>query len=474
MKKLNYISFCSLLIVLIIPCNCIKGQLDTHSEPDTSSVKQSVNDKNLFEAVIKNHVQNARIFLQNGADPNEISSTKNTALMYATEKGNLELMQLLVEYGADINATGFNSETPLFIAIFNNDFQAAKYLLEQGANPNIKDSFGVTPLIYAAATNQYQSADLLMFYEADAGITDANSNDPLLAAVTFENLETCDVLLQDGLSPDVQDEKGNTPVIVAVQHGRYDILDLLLDYDADVNIANTKNYTPLSYALTYNDVKATGMLIEHGADVNHLIEKGRNMMDVARITKNDSLINILKANGAKKSPGLIFSEFNLTYGNSFNRTDYLMQFRGGLTDIKYGFYFETGVDYRPFLLKIQTTIDDTLYQFRERRIGWSHTIGKYQNLYQSPNGFRFALYGALNGYLSFPSYLGSSSAPGLNYSIIPSAGAVISNNFIGMKVGADWYNFTNDLDKGLKFNLSVFFRIKYPQFQYDRKEIYWE
>lgn len=441
---------------------------------DTSYFKSGGDGYNLVESVIKNDTGNVRMLLDRGADPNAVSAIGNSALMYAAETGNLTIMQLLIKSGAEVNTTGFNGETPLFLAIFNNDFQSAKYLLEQGANPNVKDDFGVTPLIYAAATNQYQSADLLLFYEADPDVTDAGENDALMAAVTFEHLPTSDVLLQNGMDPNTTDLRKNTPLIVATQHATYGIMDLLLEYNADVNLANYRNYTPLAYAITYGDVRAAGMLVENGADVHHEVDKGRNMAELARINGSDSLILMISQEGGEIPSGPDFSEFRLLFGNSFNTTDYLMSFRGSLTDTRHGYFIETGIDYRPILLKIQTEVNDTLFQFRERRIGWSHGVGKYFKLHETANGSVFSAFVAANGYLSFPTYAGSAKDPGAVYDIIPSAGLSVKGRYLGVRAGAEYYNFDNKLDKGLKFNLSVFFRISYPEVHYDRKEINWE
>jgi ankyrin repeat protein len=441
---------------------------------DTSWFKPGDDSWNLLESVTRNNPVNTALLLERGADPNAVSTVGNSALMYAAENGNMEIMRMLVASGADVNTSGFNGATPLFLAIFNNDFQATKYLLEQGANPNVKDDFGVTPLLYTAATNQFQSADLLLFYAADPDVRDAEGNDPLMAAVTFENLETSDVLLQNELDPDTRDHMNNTPLIVGTQRGNYSIMDLLLDYEANANLSNWKNYTPLAYAVTYGDMQATRMLIDNGADVNHVIEKGRNIAELARISGNDSVLNLVLEHGGEVPRGVDFSEFRVLFGNSFNTTDYFIQFRGNMVDTKSGYYFGTGIDYRPFLLKIQTTLDDSTFQFRERRIGWSHTFGKYFNLFETTSGTKFSAYAALNGYLSFPRYPGTLKDPGTTYRIIPSAGIAVHGKYLGVKAGADWYHFESELDTPLKFNLTVFFRIQYPEVHYDRKEINWE
>jgi len=444
------------------------------SKVDTSYFKAGEDDYNLVEAIINNNTPIAQILLDRGADPDATSSIGNSALIYAAEKGNMEIMKMLVAKGANVNTIGYKKETALFMTIFRNDFQATKYLLENGANANIKNDLGVTPLMYAAATNQYQSADLLLFYDADEKVTDTDGNDPLLTAVTFENIETSDVLLQNGLSPDVQDINGNTPAIVATQHANLDILELLLDFDADVNIANDKNYTPLAYAVTFNDFKATQMLIRKNADVDHQISPGKNILELATSESSDSLIALLEEKDAKILRRPDFSEFRFSWGNSFSTKDYFIYFRGALVDQKYGFYVQTGIDYRPILLKIHTSIDDTTHQFRERRIGWSHGVGKNFKIYESSDGLTFSAYAAVNGYLSFPTYLGSSEAPLLNYNIIPAAGAMLYGEYVGVKAGAEWYKFGTMLESGLKLNLTVFFRLVSPEKNYDRKEIYWE
>jgi len=441
---------------------------------DTSYFKAGDDAENLVESVIRDNPVHTALLLERGADPNAVSPVGNSALMYAAENRNMQIMKMFITAGADVNISGFNGTTPLFIAIFNSDFETAKFLLEQGADPNIRDDFGVTPLLYAAATNQFQSADLLMFYDADPEMRDGQGNDPLMAAVTFENLETSDVLLQNGLDPDTQDNMDNTPLIAGTQRGNYNIMDLLLDYEADPNLANERNYTALAYAVTYGDLKATRMLITQGADVDHVIKKNRNIAELARINGNDSIISLIREHGGTVPGGTDFSEFRILLGNSFNTTDYFIQFRGNIVDTKQGYYFGTGINYRPFLLKIQTTINDSTFQFRERRIGWSHSIGKKFTFHKTRSGTQFSLFTELSGYLSFPRYPGTIKDPGATYRIIPTAGFAIRGSYLGMKAGADWYHFESVLDHPLKFNLTFFYRIEYPEVHYDRKEINWE
>ena len=469
--------FLAAMCLTMLCFSAAKAQNDTipYTMGDTSYFKAGDDDWNLVEAVINMDEVNVRMLLERGADPSAVSSTGNSALMYAAEKGSMEIMKMLIEKGADVNASGFRQETPLFISIFKNDFQSTKYLLENGADPNVKDELGVTPLIYAAATNQYQSSDLLLFYDADESVTDKEGNDPLLTAVTFENIETSDVLLQNNLSPDVQDIHGNTPAIVATQHANYDILDLLLDYDADVNIANNKSFTPLAYAVTYNDLKMARLLIDKGADVDHQVSSGKNIIELARVADNDSMVMLLREKNAEILNRPRFTDFQLSWGNSFNAKDYLIQFRGSLVDNKYGYFFSTGIDYRPFLLKVQKPMPDAIYQYRERRIGWSHGFGRYFKFLETESGTSFSAYAAINGYMSFPRYSGTSNQPTLEYDVIPAAGAAVTGTYTGVMAGVEWYKLGTGFESGLKVNLSLFFRIvSSAEKNFDRKEIHWE
>ncbi len=481
MKKSRYrltliFPWAILLVVMhVVSSSQVSGQQREDIVPgDTSYFEPGNDDQNLIRSVQKNDPGNVYLLLNRGADPNAVSSAGNPALIYASEKGNLKIIKMLVLNGADVNARGYQEETPLFIAIFKNNFEVTKFLLEEGADSNIRDDYGVTPLLYASATNQYQIADLLIFHGASTVARDEDGNDPLITAVTFDHLATSDVLLQNGLNPDVQDNKGNTPAIISVQHGTQEILKLLVDYDADLNIPNHKNYTPLAYAITYRDTFMVRYLLDNDADVNFQVSPSRSMYELARIMQNDTITSMIRQEGGEPIRRPNFSDFNITWGNSFNGSDYLMQFRAALVDSKYGYFAETGMDYRPVMKKIQTEQRDTVFQYRERRLGWSHGIGKFFTLYESPSHLKLCLYGSLTGYLSFPRYSGTGNEPAAEYDLIPSAGACVMWNYVGIKTGAEYYSFGTIGEQAMKFNISVFFRIAKPGMHYDRKEIYWE
>ena len=80
---------------------------------------------------------------------------------------------------------------------------------------------------------------------------------------------------------------------------------------------------------------------------------------------NQEIVKTLKANGAKRSVKPDFSEVSLSWGNSFGSHEYMTQVRGAWIDKRYGFYAETGVDWRPVPFKVQIRENDTLiYQYQ--------------------------------------------------------------------------------------------------------------
>ena len=432
----------------------------TDQAVDTSYFRTGEDDWNLVESVLKTNPDAVMLLLERGADPNTLAEGGMSALMFAVESNDIILVKMLVLNGADLDLDDAEGTTPLLIAVLNGHFDVVHFLLEKGADPNNRDSYQGSALLYAAATNDYEIADLLLYFGASDSISDGDGNMAVMTAVYFGHMETTDVLLQNGLDPDGADKQNNTPLMIAAQQGDFYISQLLLEKGAALERVNKRNYTPLVHAVLHRQDSIAKLLIDSGANVNHSIKPGENLYDLARQQGNTKALKLLKSAGASTSPKPSFSEFNLGWGNSFRSNEHMMQVRFSVVDRKFGYFVETGIDFRPIIRKVQLEIDDSLiHQYRETRWVWTLGGGKNFAFLHDKSGMEYGAYGGLYGMLSFPSYKGISEHQKSKYSLALSAGLYMKKNIAGIKAGAERYTYGTLLEGAWKMNITLFLSI---------------
>ena len=455
-----YICLLAGVLSMHLATSALYAQEEAPGLVDTSYFRPGEDDWNLVESVLKENPEALMMLLERGADPNAKAEGGMTALMFAAEKGNLLLVKMLVLNGADLELSYVEQTTPLLIAVLNGHFEVVHFLLEKGADPDHRDNYQGTALLYAAAINNYEIADLLLFYGASDSIRDMDGNTALMTSVYFGNLETSDVLLQNGLDPDARDNKLNTPLMIAAQQDNLPMSQLLIEKGASLEKANKQNYTPLAHAVRYSCDSVAALLTDSGANVNHFIKPNLNLMDLARRQRDASMQTILKNAGASPSRKPDFSEFNLAWGNSFRGNEHMMQVRGLLVDQKYGFFAETGVDFRPVYRKVQLEIDENLIrQYRESRWVWTLGGGKNFTFLREISGMEYGAYGGLYSMLSMPNYRGVNDYQKVNFSLAFSAGLYLRGHMAGLKAGAERYTYGTLLEGAWKINISIFLRI---------------
>lgn len=169
------------------------------------------------EAMDHENIDLIDLLLQNGANVNSKTSTKDTILFKALEKKNIDIVKLLLGYGATVNILGQDGDSPLSYAIENCDCQMVDTLLQNGANVNFKNSNNDIPLILAA-------------------------NNP------EANLEIVEILVQYGANLDAQDSDGDTALHLAVKGRSLELVKYLIEKIPNYLIKNKQGLTVIDIA----------------------------------------------------------------------------------------------------------------------------------------------------------------------------------------------------------------------------------
>ncbi len=131
-----------------------KGNMDelqTLLERDNYPLDSADNKGRILLLIAVEHRQEYIVsyLLQQGADVNEVSRGRQTALHAASYSNNIAAVQLLLKYGANPNLPNIAGETPLYSASFFGYADIVLLLLKNGGDIDIVNEKGDSPLRYA-------------------------------------------------------------------------------------------------------------------------------------------------------------------------------------------------------------------------------------------------------------------------------------------------------------------------------------
>lgn len=219
----------------------------------------------LLFAVRGNHLDAVRALLASGANVNDTSADRTSALVIAAHSGHREMARLLLEAGADPNADG-SGYTALHIAVRRGDVDVVTALLARGADPNARviratparrisddvalprEVVGSTPLWLAARYGHVHILEALG-NAADPALTGNDGSTPLMMAIGRDprvSLEAARHLINRGADVRASDELGDTALHRAASAGFDEIVRLLVDKGASVDARNHQGQSPLA------------------------------------------------------------------------------------------------------------------------------------------------------------------------------------------------------------------------------------
>lgn len=218
--------------------------------------KSQTIDQQLIKAVQTGDMTKVRDLLNRGADPNAKDSDwmskerAPTPLHWAAYDNHIEIAKLLIQNGAKVNAKGSNNITPLgwaAISIGQNAMhphgvfietkekvEMVKLLLDNGALVDAKDDWNATALFGAANCHNPEITKLLISHGAQVNTQDGYGRTALHTVAMGSELEgatkVVEYLLKSGANPNIKDTYGKTPLDYAKEHDNRDISRILERY----------------------------------------------------------------------------------------------------------------------------------------------------------------------------------------------------------------------------------------------------
>ena len=195
--------------------------------------------------------------------------------------------------------------------IYKKDIKGVKELLAKGVDVNIREkTMGSTPLMVACSLDgTYEIIELLISKGADINIKGSYDGRTALMWAAENSKKTVELLLAKGAEVNVKGVDGMTAFIQSifgVLSGSVttEVCDLLLAKGANVNAQLTgpdaTGWTALMFASSNGKLDLVKYLISKRADVHLKAKDGTTALSLAMKDKNDEIIKILKAKGAKE------------------------------------------------------------------------------------------------------------------------------------------------------------------------------
>jgi len=195
-------------------------------------------------------------------------------------------------------------------AIYKKDLAGVKALIKKGVDINISnETTGSTPLIVACSISGTDAiVEFLISKGADINIIGSYDGRNALIWAAGNSQKAVELLLAKGADVKVKGVDGMTAFIQSifgVLSGSVttDVCGLLLEKGAQVNAqitgADAAGWTALMFASSNSKLDLVKYLISKGTDVNIKAKDGTTALSLAIKGKDEKILKLLKAKGAK-------------------------------------------------------------------------------------------------------------------------------------------------------------------------------
>ena len=261
-----------------------REHVPTAAEHDANVSLGSITEDNaLHRAIRNNNIDDVKVLLLNGSDPNtpndEINTPLGQAILFVDEEvKQIELVELLISKGADIHMKGMEGRTVLHMAVEKGKVKTAAFLLNEGINPNSQDDYNNSPLHDAIwfiddEDKQKEILDLLISSGADIHLRGHGGKTALHVAATKARSKIVLYLLDKGISPNSQDDRIYSPLHSAIwfvddEDKQQEIINLLISKGADIHLRGHRGRSALHMAVSKARIKTARFLLDEGISPN--------------------------------------------------------------------------------------------------------------------------------------------------------------------------------------------------------------
>lgn len=187
----------------------------------------------LFSAIQKNDLAKVTQALKSTQAINSVNASGDTPLLLAARSGNLAIMDLLLEQGANINQLDSSKRDILNIAISHKNPELVRWALDHQIDPTMVTSvYEGSALIYACHQGQVDIVNMLI--KAGTPLDRVNNlgwtallETTVLGDGSYAYQQITRLLVDAGANRNIKDRNGKTPLDHARQRGHHEIVKIL-------------------------------------------------------------------------------------------------------------------------------------------------------------------------------------------------------------------------------------------------------
>ncbi len=254
----------------------------------------------LIQALYGNHIEIAKVLLDNGAKPDEGGKLGERPLVFAVKKADELMVRLLLEHGASAEVMDRDGRTGLFWAEKNQSKKIITLLKERDASSakaKISWERGFKAVTEADVT------ELKKLIKAGLDVNGRGTMETLRRTLLMEaaahGSEKCAAyLLASGAEVNAIDAGGESALFHAAKQGDVTLIHMLAEAGGKVSITNNQGWTALMWAAFEGHMEIVIRLLELDAAVNHKSESGDSALIAACQNKKYSVVRALVKAGA--------------------------------------------------------------------------------------------------------------------------------------------------------------------------------